>query len=112
MNTFRGDVPRRMHRFSQIDFRSVDALQLNPELRDVTVFSARVLAGETLFIPLAWFHDVVSLRFIPLSLFTVFLILLPSSDPVSRVCVSFNLFLGPSVGELERWKWLRLFADD
>ncbi len=83
MNTYRSQldsVDRRMLRFSQYNLR-----EERPE--NVELFSTRVLPGETLLIPLAWFHDVLSVG----------------------LCLSFNLFLHGTKEETDKYRWMKIF---
>jgi hypothetical protein len=95
------DLPRRMYRFSQLDVRS--------ETFGGDLFSAHVCAGEALFIPFAWFHDVVSERLVSKGLKFVFSKIFFS---ISGPCVSFNLFISTTKSEVTKYKWTRMFFDD
>ncbi len=90
------DLPRRMYRFSQCNVRNTDTeseIERFPRLKRVHLFRAQVEANECLLIPLAWFHDVLSIA-------------------KDELCLSVNLFFQATKEELDCYKWLKMFLDD
>ena len=83
---------KRMYRFSRCDFRGGAELDFEafPRLRRCELRVAVVNAGESLFIPLAHFHDVTS-----------------EGDTLG-----INVFWRPAHHEIAKYKWLKVFLDD
>ncbi len=91
----RGDAAlRRMYRFSRCNVRQPDYEQF-PLLQRCQMRVAEVNAGDTLLIPLAHFHDVVS-----------------NGTEESVLSIAVNVFWKATSEERKRLKWLRVFLDD
>jgi hypothetical protein len=85
---------RRMYRFSRCNVRQPDYGQF-PLLERCQLQVAEVNAGDTLLIPLAHFHDVVS-----------------EGSNESILSVGINVFWKATSEESMRHKWLRVFLDE
>jgi hypothetical protein len=85
---------RRMYRFSRADVRSPGWREEFPRLRRCHLSVAQVNAGESLFIPLGWFHDVLS------------------EGVVGGLSVAVNCFWGgPEEEDMRKHKWMRIFVE-
>lgn len=83
------DMDGEMYRFSEVNAWQPD-LERHPRAARVKFRTATIVAGETLLIPLGWFHAVVS-----------------SGDPDMNVAL--NLFFDAEPEEWERRKYLKSF---
>jgi hypothetical protein len=85
---------RRMYRFSRCNVRQPDYEQF-PLLQQCQLQLAELNAGDTLLIPLAFFHDVLS-----------------EGSANSVLSIAINVFWKATDEECKRHKWLRVFLDE